>query len=212
MSIKKDLAMKLSKFKTLERPKEYLEQYTIPSNLAADILNIANLSGDIKGKVVFDFGCGSGQLAIGAELLGARKVVGVDIDKNVIEIAKNNAKNINANVEFVCSDIESFAGECDTVVQNPPFGMRGEKHSDRLFLKKALQCGKRIYSLHRGGYEDGNGHNKTREFLSSFIEQNGGRVLSVKEFKFDIPYMFKFHKKPKVSYNVDLFVIEKARS
>ncbi len=50
---------------------------------------------------------------------------------------------------------------------------------------------------------------KTRDFLKAFVEKNGGKVLSVKEFKFDIPNMFKFHKKPKVSYNVDLFVIEK---
>lgn len=202
----------LSKLRIPEDPKERLEQYTIPSQLAADILNIAKLNGDIADKTVFDFGCGSGRFAIGAALLGARKIVGVDIDKNVIEIAKNNAKNINANVKFVCSDIENFAGECDTVVQNPPFGMRGEKHSDRLFLKKALQCGKRIYSLHRGGYEDEEGYNRTRAFLERFIEQNGGQVLTVKEFKFDIPYMFKFHKKPKVSYSVDLFVIEKAKS
>lgn len=200
---KKQLEIILSKLKTPEKPKEGLEQYTIPSGLAAKILNIAMLSGDIVDKDVFDFGCGSGRLAIGAALLGARKVVGVDIDKNMINLAKKNAESVETNIEFVCIDIEKFSGECDTILQNPPFGMRGEKHSDRAFLKKALECGNKIYSLHRGGYE------KTREFIRKFAEQNGGRVLQVKEFKFDIPYMFKFHKKPKVSYNVDLFVIEK---
>jgi len=200
---KKELEIILSKLKTPEKPKEGLEQYTIPSNLAAEILNLANLNGDIKGKTVFDFGCGSGRLAIGAALLGARKVLGVDIDEASLKIAMDNAESIGTKVNFVQKDIEKFSGECDTILQNPPFGMRGKKHSDRAFLKKALECGKRIYSLHRGGYE------KTREFIRKFAEQNGGKVVQVKEFKFDIPYMFKFHKKPRVSYNVDLFVIEK---
>jgi putative methylase len=200
---KKQLEIILSKLKPPEKPKEGLEQYTIPSNLAAEILNLANLNGDIKGKTVFDFGCGSGRLAIGAALLGARKVVGVDIDEASLKIAMDNAESIGTKVNFVQKDIENFSGKCDTIVQNPPFGMRGEKHSDRAFLKKALECGNKIYSLHRGGYE------KTREFITNLVEQNGGKVMQVKEFKFDIPYMFKFHKKPKVSYNVDLFVIEK---
>ncbi len=206
---KKQLEIILSKLKSPERPKESLEQYTIPSNLAAKILNLANLGGDIKNKTVFDFGCGSGRLAIGAALLGAEKVVGIDVDKNVTELAKENAESVDATVEFICEDIENFSGECNTIVQNPPFGMRGEKHTDRIFLKKALECGKKIYSLHRGGYGETKQFKKTRRFIKNFIEQNGGYVLNIKEFKFDIPHMFKFHKKPKVTYNIDLFVIEK---
>jgi putative methylase len=205
---KKQLEIILSKLKAPEKPKEGLEQYTIPSELAADILNLANVSGDITGKVVFDLGCGTGRLAIGAALLGARKVMGVDIDENMINIAKENADEAKVAIEFICKDIEEFEGNCDTVVQNPPFGMRGRKHSDKLFLKKALECGRKIYSLHRGSYE-GEDNSKTREFLTRLAQQNGGQVLQVKEFKFDIPYMFKFHKKPRVSYKVDLFVIEK---
>lgn len=205
---KKELEIILSKLKTPEKPKEGLEQYTIPSNLSAEILNLAKLGGDIEGKTVFDFGCGSGRLAIGAALMGAKKVVGADIDKSMIKIARENAERVSVKVEFIRKDIEDFSGECDTVIQNPPFGMRSDRHIDRIFLKKALDCGQRIYSLHRGGYEGEKDH-KTREFLKEFIEKNGGQVLSVKEFKFDIPYMFKFHKKPKVSYNVDLFVVKK---
>jgi len=207
MPTKKELEIILSRMKVPEKPKEGLEQYTIPSTLAAEILNTASLSGDIKGKTVFDLGCGSGRLAVGAALLGAKKVVGVDIDKAVIKLAEESAISLDANVEFVCEDIENFTGNCDTVIQNPPFGMRGEPHTDKIFLKKALEFCRNagcVYSLHRGGYS------KTREFITAFVEKNGGRVLSVKEFKFDIPHMFKFHKKPKVSYKVDLFIIEKA--
>jgi len=209
---KKQLEIVLSKLKVPEKPSVGLEQYTIPSDLAADILNAAFVAGDIEGKTVFDFGCGSGRLAIGASLLGAAKAVGVDIDEASIKLAKENAEAAGVEVEFVLGDVSEFSGECDTVVQNPPFGMRGNKNADRAFLAKALECvgsGGRVYSLHRGGYEGEHGNERTREFLTRFAEQNGGRVLAVKEFKFDVPYMFKFHRKPKVSYNVDLFVVGK---
>jgi putative methylase len=209
---KKHLEIALSKAKVPEKPNAKLEQYAIPSDLAADILNMASVAGDIEGKVVFDLGCGSGRLAIGAALLGAAKVVGIDVDEASVKLAKENAEAAGADVEFVLSNIANFSGECDTVVQNPPFGMRSEKGADKEFLLKALQCvrsGGRVYSLHRGGYEGEHGNEKTRAFLENFVQQNGGKVLAVKEFKFDVPYMFKFHRKPKVSYNVDLFVVEK---
>ena len=208
MLTKKQLEIILSKLWTPENPKEKLEQYTIPSVLAAEILNFAKMSGDIENKIVADFGCGSGRLAIGAKMLGAEKVIGVDIDEDSLKIAKENAESVEVEVEFVQKDIIEFVGEFDTIVQNPPFGMRGEKHSDRLFLEKALESVKisgKIYSLHRGGFEP------TREFIEQFVEANNGRVIGVRELSFDIPYMFKFHRKPKVSYKVDLFVIEKVK-
>ncbi|MFH1622966.1 MAG: METTL5 family protein [Candidatus Aenigmatarchaeota archaeon] len=209
---KKQLEIALSKLKTPEKPSVNLEQYAIPSGLAADILNIALVAGDIEGKTVFDLGCGSGRLAIGAALLGAERAVGVDVDDASIKLAKENAEAAGVDVEFVLSDIAEFSGECDTVVQNPPFGMRGTRGADKGFLSKAIECvrrGGRVYSLHRGGYEDEGGNKRTRAFLENFIQLNGGKVLAVKEFKFDVPYMFKFHRKPKVSYNVDLFVVER---
>jgi putative methylase len=219
---KKQLEIILSKLSTPLQPDKELEQYTIPSNLAAEVLNTALLNGDIGGKAVADFGCGSGRLAIGAALLGAQKVPAVDIDEKMIALAKENLEYVNYNIpealenpldiEFVHGDVANFNGQFDTVVQNPPFGMRGEKGADRIFLAKALERVKhsgRIYSLHRGGYEGEHGYKGTREFITHFVESNKGRVLAVKEFKFVVPYMFKFHKKPKVSYNVDLFVIEK---
>lgn len=46
----------------------------------------------IKPKIeVLDMGCGSGILSIASILLGAKHVVGVDIDENAVRIAKENA-------------------------------------------------------------------------------------------------------------------------
>lgn len=206
---KRQLEIILSKLKGAENPKVRLEQYMTPSSLAAQMVSLASVSGDIEDKTVFDLGCGTGALSIAAALCGAKKVVGVDVDEDMISIARSNAENLDLDIEFVKADIADFIGECDTVVQNPPFGMRGKEHADRAFIKKALECGRKVYSLHRGGY-DGEIGSQTREFLVKFVESLGGRVLAVKEFKFDVPYIFKFHKKPRVSYNVDLFVIERS--
>ena len=206
---KKELEIILSKLKEIETPSVELEQYTIPSDLAAEILNLAYLSGDIKNKVVLDLGCGSGRLMIGAVLLDAKKVIGVDVDKKVIEIAKKNIKNaegltsikIQGKTELFYMDISEWEGRVDTIIQNPPFGIQ-KLHADRIFLKKALECAEKIYSLHRH-YE------KSRQFLTKLIEKNGGKVEKVIKFKFRIPYMFKFHKKPYVKYEVDLFIISR---
>lgn len=47
---------------------------------------------DLAGKTVVDFGCGSGILAIAALKLGAKRVVGIDIDPQAITASKENAR------------------------------------------------------------------------------------------------------------------------
>jgi ribosomal protein L11 methyltransferase len=46
---------------------------------------------DLHGKLVVDFGCGSGILAIAALKLGANKVIGIDIDPQALLASKDNA-------------------------------------------------------------------------------------------------------------------------
>ena len=211
MLTKKQLAIVLSQLKENPEPKPSLEQYEIPGELAAGIINIAYLSGDIENKTVLDLGCGSGRLTIGSVLMGAKKAIGIDIDNNVLETARENVElaekltnqEIKHRVKFKKQDISEVKQRVDTVIQNPPFGIQ-KKHSDRMFLKKALECGNKIYSLHRS-YE------KSRKFLTKFIEQNEGKVEKIIRFKFRIPHMFRFHEKPAVEYDVDLFVIKKVK-
>ncbi len=47
---------------------------------------------EVRGKSVIDYGCGSGILAIAAALLGAERVIGVDIDPQAITATNDNAK------------------------------------------------------------------------------------------------------------------------
>lgn len=47
---------------------------------------------DLQDKVVIDFGCGSGILAIAALKLGAKRVIGIDIDPQAITASRDNAE------------------------------------------------------------------------------------------------------------------------
>lgn len=199
----------LSQLKGIPKPRASLEQYEIPGELASQIINIAYLSGDIRNKRVADFGCGSGRLTIGSALMEAKEVIGIDIDEESIKVAEENVKiaesltnqKIHHKIKFIQKEILEWNEKVDTIIQNPPFGIQSP-HADRLFIKKALECGKRIYSLHRH-YE------KSRVFLKKFIEGNSGKVEKMIKFKYKIPYMFKFHRKPYVTYDVDLFIISR---
>jgi ribosomal protein L11 methyltransferase len=46
---------------------------------------------DLADRVVIDYGCGSGVLAIAAALLGARRVIGVDNDPQALQASADNA-------------------------------------------------------------------------------------------------------------------------
>ena len=47
---------------------------------------------DLVGKTVVDFGCGSGILSLAALKLGAKKVIGIDIDPQALQASKANAE------------------------------------------------------------------------------------------------------------------------
>lgn len=55
---------------------------------------------DFVGKHVADVGCGSGVLSIGAHLLGAATVAGIDIEPIAVEVARQNARDNHADITF----------------------------------------------------------------------------------------------------------------
>ncbi|WP_369433839.1 50S ribosomal protein L11 methyltransferase [Psychromonas sp. MME1] len=52
---------------------------------------------NLQDKVVIDFGCGSGILAIAALKLGAKRVIGIDIDHQAITASRDNAERNNVS-------------------------------------------------------------------------------------------------------------------
>ena len=140
----------LSRIKPHPSPSANLEQYTISEAVAALMLYAAAYANnDIVGKSVVDLGCGTGRLALGACFLGARCVVGVDVDKAAVRIASEASRQagLKEGVQWVIGDIDAVRGTFDTVLQNPPFGVQ-TRAADRKFLEKALEIGDSVYSLH----------------------------------------------------------------
>lgn len=56
------------------------------------------------GESVLDYGCGSGILAIAACRLGARRVVGTDIDRNALVASRANARRNGVKGSFLSPD------------------------------------------------------------------------------------------------------------
>jgi putative methylase len=200
---KNDLERALSEIKANPIPNAYLEQYTTPPEIAAETLYLAAyVYSDIIDKTVVDLGCGTGRLAIGAALLGAKEIFGVDIDRVAVRMAQENAKRLNVKTEtnWVVAEIDAVKGTFDTILQNPPFGVQ-RRRADRKFITKALELGSTIYSFHKSGESN-------RKFIKKFIAEHGGRITNIFPMKMEIPWMFKFHTKRKLSIKVDLYKIE----
>jgi putative methylase len=215
-----DLEVFLSTVKGNPTPKVELEQYTITESPAATMLYIAYLNGDIEGKNVVDLGCGTGRLALGAAFLGAKSVIGVDIDASAIEVAKENSQLTHPKnrSQWIVGDISSVNGHFDTVLQNPPFGVQ-KRNADRAFLHKALDVGDSIYSLHshpevdrelikRLKSQQGMLQVAASPFLMRLISEHGGKVEAVYPLLMTIPRMFDFHTKEKYDFVIDLYVIK----
>jgi len=92
------LEIALEKVEGFETPNVNYEQYKTPATVAAPFLHLAFMSGDIEGKTVYDLGCGTGILSIGAAILGAKKVTGFDIDENAVSCAVKNAAEMSAEI------------------------------------------------------------------------------------------------------------------
>jgi len=71
----------------------------------------------VPGISILDYGCGSGILAIAAAKLGAREVLGVDIDLQAVSAAISNAERNEVSAHFDDSAKE-IKGQFDIVVAN----------------------------------------------------------------------------------------------
>lgn len=74
-------------------------------------------------KSVIDMCTGSGCIIISlAKLCSLSKAVGVDISEKALSIARKNAKELKADVEFIQSNLfDGIQGEFDIVISNPPY-------------------------------------------------------------------------------------------
>ena len=199
------LAQELAVVAGFEDPHAPLEQYHTPPDLAAHIVHVADLNGDIEERTVLDLGCGTGMLALGAALRGPDRVVGIDIDPAPLSTARENEQRVGAmtHVSWVRGDVTEppLAPDGDTtVLMNPPFGAQsGNEGADRAFLKTAAAVSSVSYSVHNAGSES---------FVRAFAGDNGGGVTHAFAAEFELSRQFEHHGSDTQSIDTEVYRIE----
>lgn len=199
---KGSLEMVLERAEAFRSPRLELEQYRLPAPVAAEIIwYIGMRHGDIEGKVVADLGCGTGILMAGALLTGASYAVGADLDLRALEDARRlmDGLGLRRKGDLILCDVGHLSLRADTVVQNPPFGVR-RREADRAFLRAGLRIAPVVYSLHKGG-------ESIRAFISRFVGESGGRVDEILPLRIKLPPTYHFHAKRFHVFDADLYRI-----
>lgn len=197
------LEMLLEKVTGFESPRPEREQYQTPAPLAARLLYTAFMAGDIAGLRILDLGSGTGMLGIGAALLGAGEVIGVEADPNASRIATQNAHNLKADLTIITTDITNNEDTAtippaDTVIMNPPFGAQKE-HADRPFIDLALDRAEVVYGIFNAGSES---------FIRQYIAERA-EITAVIAAEFTIPRQFFFHTEDYRDVPVEIIVLHR---
>jgi putative methylase len=133
--------------------------------------------------------------------LGAKSVVGVDVDVDAIRTAVLNRSQLGVEVDFITGDIDCVRGNFDVAIMNPPFGC-WKRGADLRFLRKAVEIGNTVYSLHKR-------NERSRRFLSEAVGELGAVVNAIYEVEVVIRRTMEFHKRKRYKVQADLFRITK---
>ncbi len=213
MFTKSQLAIQLSKLLLFENPDMMKEQYPTDSEVAADLLWHAYMLGDIEKMAIADLGAGTGVLGIGALLLGAKKMLFVDVDQLALErleenitavnIKKQKYKIINKNITDLQKKdfIDSKFLEIQVILENPPFGTKTE-NADKFFLQKAFTIAPVIYSFHKSS---------TIKFIEAIAKDYKYTITHEFKYHFPLKQSMKMHKSKIKKIEVSCFRFEKQK-
>ena len=107
----------------------YVDENTLIPRIDTEILietvlpYINNLKQEKNDISILDIGTGSGIIAITIQKETSLNVTAVDISENALKIAKKNAENLDAKIEFIYSNLfENLKNrQFDFIVSNPPY-------------------------------------------------------------------------------------------
>lgn len=117
-----DLCIKGGDYKIIQDPKKFC--FGIDSVLLCDFIRIK------KNHTILDLGCGNGVISIILAIKNKlKKIIGLEIQKECIDLAKRNVllNNLTKKVRIIHGDIKklsrfkSLKAKFDTVVTNPPY-------------------------------------------------------------------------------------------
>ncbi len=97
--------------------------------LVENTLNYIDKLFSNKNLTVIDLGCGSGCIGITLKKkIPSLNVTLLDISKEALEIAKQNANQLNTEVTFIENDmLENIDGKFDIIISNPPYIKENEE-------------------------------------------------------------------------------------
>mgnify|MGYP000073689195 CR=1 FL=1 len=202
---KRALAERLHGLAGFRDPDLSLEQYPTPPDLAAHLLHLADLQGDIAGRTVLDLGAGTGVLALAAACRDPTRVLAIERDAGALAVARENEHAVapGTPIDWLRADAERAPlrpEAVETVVMNPPFGAQsGNEGADRAFLRTAASVASVSYSIHNAG---------SRNFVESFAADEGGTVTHAFAAEFDLPRLYDHHEREREAIEVELFRIE----
>ena len=198
-----DLVRRLERVRPPAAPRPELEQVVTPPEAAAELLFTALGAGDLEGRSVLDLGSGTGRLAIGAALLGASPVVGVETDGASVEPARRAAADQRVEVEFVAGDVSDWTRPADVVVMNPPFGAQ-RAHADRPFWNAAFRLARRsVYAFALA---------ESRTFIARRAVAAEAHVFATRPVGWELPRTFPHHTRRRVALAVDLWAVRTERN
>lgn len=193
-----DLVRTLAGLSPFERPDPAREQLATPPEAAATLLESAVANDDLVGRSVLDLGAGTGLLSIGAALLGAGRVVAIEIDPAAAAAARAAARRLSLAVEVRVGRVSDARTPVDTVVMNPPFGAQ-RKGADRPFWERAMALADRaVYAF---------ASVESRSFIAGKAVARPAYVESVRPVPWELERTFPHHRQRRVPIPVDLWVI-----
>jgi putative methylase len=181
-----------------QRPNAALEQVATPAEAAADLLNELDRRFGLAGRPVLDLGSGTGRLAIGAALLGARPVDGVEVDATLVPVARTAARAAGASVRFHVSDVAEWSQPADVVVMNAPFGAQ-RRRADRPFWDRAFALARNAVGAFASS--------ESRTFIARLALDRRAHVIEVEPVPWNLPRTFPHHRAASVRLAVDRWVL-----
>ena len=141
----------------------------IPRPETEELVELA-LKSISPNSTILDIGTGSGAIAIAISKEIGAKVTAVDISLKALEVAKENAKINDANVELLSSDLfENLKGrKFDIIISNPPYISQSEY--EELMPEVKIYEPKLALVCEEDGLEI---YRKIIEKAPEFLNQNG---------------------------------------
>jgi putative methylase len=193
-----ELIRRLDRVPGFPDPDPSLEQVATPPSAAAELLFEALGRGDLTGRPVTDLGAGTGRLAVGAALLGAAPVRGIEASEEAVAIARASARALGVEVEFEVGRVSAGSAPEGTVVMNPPFGAQ-RRGADRPFWDAALAAP--AHAVYAFALSD------SRTFIEGRAVARGARVEATRPVDWSLPTTFAHHRRASVRLEVDLWVL-----